>query len=139
MIATQLNIDVRRVGEIIRRYREETRVLQELAHQFPADLVNLRAVNARDSESILALLLAGDSGADFQNRKRSQEREHTRNRVELTHHLGSHLLNRLALLRWLDKSKSDSLVRRQKAGCARHGEVGDDVRVLVQSLVHAIL
>ena len=38
-----------------------------------------------------------------------------------------------------DEGERDALVRRQKTGGAGHRKVRDDIRVLMQSLVHAIL
>src|SRR6185295_3955989 len=139
LIATQIDIDVGGVVIKIRRNGKEARVWPELGHQLFADLIDLFGIRAGNGVSILALLLTGYSGTDFQNRKGTQEGEHTGNRVELAHHPRGHLLDRLPLLGWAYESKHDALIRRHKSGGAGHSEIGDHIWILVQSLVDSIL
>src|SRR4030095_13608901 len=113
----------------------KTRVLHQLVQKLIVHAVDFLRIGAGHRKRILALILTGDAGADFQDRKRAQESEDSGNRVQISHHLRGDLSDWRALSWWFNESESYSLIRSQKSRRAGQRKVGDHIRVFVQLFI----
>ena len=76
LLASDLDVEVWSIVEVVRREREKAGVLLELRKELAPGLVDLIGIHAGDRVGVLPLVLARGPRADLQNGKRPQEREH---------------------------------------------------------------
>ena len=139
LLAQDVDLEIRRVVEPIRRERREARIGPQFLHQLPGGLVDLVGIHAGEGERVLALVLAGRARADLQHRIRAQEGKHARNGRDASHQASSHRGDWRPLLASSQEDVGEPLIRGEEGVETGDGDGAVDAGILADRLADALL
>ncbi len=119
LVAPDIDFQIRRVVEEIGGDGRKPRILPQPRHEFLRHVIHLLRAHSGEGVGILSLVLVGRARADFEDGKRSQEREHARDGAKSAHQPPCHGLNGRAHLRRFQECEQETLIGREELA-SRH-------------------